>query len=734
MVNLKYSIAFTATIIMSFPLLADISVNATEVSINRTVTDSPASPDAEFYADKQSDVVTASQKEKATATNQQTEVIAIRQEDTAGTKELTIREAVLAPNIRPKYNQRYAWKEGEGAELVKTDKTASAKNMTTEADNSKTQKPKIESRRTEGISCIYCNGEPVIRSESPEIIYGETVSRNEFGIEHGIFLSPSGKKFAFYRKDESNVGTFPLLDISTRTGSLKTIKYPMAGMASERVSLGIYDLETKDTVYMRVTDFDPERYLTCVTWSPDERHIYISVLDRSQKNMHLNIYNASDGSFVKTVLSETNEKYVEPLDPLWFIEDSPKVDDNKKTKAHNSGAIRSEQSQSLQPQKFLYRTANRDGYRNIYLCDTDGNIKRLTKTEADVDYVAHDSKWLYYYSSEVSPMERHLFRVNIRSGKTKRLTTETGWHSVTMSPDRSKFLDRWSNLTTPPVIQCCNSDGSGSPEVLYRCEDPVKDYSFCEIDLGTIPSADGKYSNGYRLIKPRDIDESGNTKYPVIVYVYGGPHSQLVNNSWLGMLRFWEIYMAQKGYIVYVQDNRGTQHHGLEYEQAIWRQCGKVEMEDQMVGVNMLKSLAYVDKDRIGVHGWSYGGFMTISLMTHYPETFKVGVAGGPVIDWKWYEVMYGERYMDHPDVNAEGYAGTSLINQVENLKGRLLICQGAIDNTVVWQHSLSFIQECIDRNVRVDYFPYPKAEHNVIGENRVHLMDKVTLYFEDYL
>ena len=659
MVNLKHSLAFTAAFVMSIPVFPQ--------NVGPSLAETATEP-----------TTILSQHKDAEQT-----VIAVRPQDEPGTKELTLREAVLAPNIRPKYEIPDAWK------------------------TPKTQKPKIESKRIDGISGIYYEGKPIISAESSEIIYGETVSRNEFGIERGIFPSPSGKKFAYYRKDESNVGTFPLLDISTRTGRLKTIKYPMAGMSSERISLGVCNIETKDTVYMRVTDFDAERYLTCVTWSPDERYIFISVLDRSQKNMHLNMYDAADGSFIKTVLSESNEKYVEPLDPLWFIDNS---------------------------RRFLYRTANRDGYRNIYLCDTDGNIRRLTKTDADVDYVAHDSKWLYYYSSEVSPMERHLFRVNIRSGKSQRLTTETGWHSVRMSQDKSRFLDIWSNLTTPPVVQYCNSDGSGRPEVLHRCEDPVKDYSFCEIDLGTVKSADGKYSNAYRLIKPRDFDESGNTKYPVIVYVYGGPHSQLVNNSWLGMLRFWEMYMAQKGYIVYVQDNRGTQRQGLEYEQAIWRQCGKAEMEDQMVGVEMLKSLPYVDKDRIGVHGWSYGGFMTISLMTHYPETFKVGVAGGPVIDWKWYEVMYGERYMDHPDVNAGGYAGTSLINQVKNLKGRLLICQGAIDNTVVWQHSLNFIQECIDKNVRVDYFPYPKAEHNVMGENRVHLMDKVTLYFEDYL
>ena len=258
------------------------------------------------------------------------------------------------------------------------------------------------------------------------------------------------------------------------------------------------------------------------------------------------------------------------------------------------------------------------------------------------------------------------------------------------------------------------------------------DWAFCEIELGTVPSADGRYENWYRLIRPKDFDPQ--KKYPVIVYVYGGPHSQMVRNSWLAQLRRWEMYMAQRGYLVYVQDNRGTENRGAEFEKAIHRQCGSAETADQLKGLEMLMGLPYVDRERIGVHGWSYGGFMTISLMTARPDIFKVGVAGGPVIDWKWYEVMYGERYMDRPEENPEGYAASSLMGKAGKLKGKLLICQGAVDNTVVWEHSLSFIQECIDLGIQVDYFPYPVAEHNVMGRNRIHLMDKVSLYFEDYL
>ena len=408
---------------------------------------------------------------------------------------------------------------------------------------------------------------------------------------------------------------------------------------------------------------------------------------------------------MKTILTEDNVKFVEPQNPVWFLKGST--------------------------EKFIYRTDNRDGYKNLYLCSTDGSISRLTKTDADVEYVGNDGKAVYYTSAEVSPVQNHLFKVDVKSGRSTRLTFEEGWHSVRLSPDCRYFIDVYSNLSTPGVTDLKSTDGK-SDVTLFQAEDPTEGFAYCEIDLGTVKSADGKYDNWYRLIKPKDFDPS--KKYPVILYVYGGPHSQLVRDTWLAELRPWEMYMAQRGYLVYVQDNRGTLNQGAEYEKAIHGQCGQAEMADQMEGIRMLMDLPYVDRDRIGVHGWSYGGFMTISLITNYPEIFKVAVAGGPVIDWKWYEVMYGERYMGNPSENSAGYEKVSLINRAKDLKGKLLICQGAVDNVVVWEHSLSFIRECIKNNVQVDYFPYPCAQHNVMGRDRIHLMDKVTMYFEDYL
>ena len=553
-------------------------------------------------------------------------------------------------------------------------------------------------------------------SNNSGIVYGQIVSRNEFGIDAGWYVSPDSTKVAFYRKDQTLVTKFPLLDIKTRTGSLKEIYYPMNGMASEHISVGIFDLGSKKTAWLNVTDFSEERYITNIAWSPDAKYVYAQVVDRSQHHMRLNMYRAADGTFVRTILTEDNDAWIEPQDPIRFIKGRTDV--------------------------FIYRTDNRNGFRNLYLADTLGAIQGLPTASADVEYLDNDGTYVYYTSAENSPVQNHLYKMRLKiprknavkkAGfyKPVQLTSGRGWHNVLLYPGCKEFLDIWSNTSTPTQMWKRSTDGKEN-ECLFEGKDPLEGYASCKVEVGTVPSADNNFDNYYRLIYPKDFDPA--RKYPLIVYVYGGPHSQMVQDSWLGNIRMWEMLMAQKGYIVYVQDNRGTSNRGAAFEKAINRQCGKVEMEDQMVGIRRLLELPYVDSGRVGVHGWSYGGFMTISLMTTYPDVFKVGVAGGPVIDWKWYEIMYGERYMDNPETNPEGFEATSLINKATNLKGKLLICQGAVDDTVVWEHSLSFIQVCIDNGIPVDYFPYPVAQHNVFGRNRIHLMDKVTQYFEDYL
>ncbi len=550
------------------------------------------------------------------------------------------------------------------------------------------------------------NSFAVTEDEDKNIVNGQFVSRNEFNINEGIFWAPDGKKMAFYRKDESEVTSFPLLDIESRTGTLREIKYPMAGMKSEQVSLGIYDMASQRIVFLNADDFGREQYLTNITWSPRGDAIYVQVLNRGQNHMRLNKYDASTGKLIATLFEEKSDTYVEPQDKLHFVNGSD---------------------------RFIFRTNNRDGYFNLYLHDGNGKLlKRLTPVEADVEFVAMDKagKYAYYLSSEISPVEKQLFRVDLKSGKRSRLTSAEGWHMINMSSDCSYFVDNYSSQYVPRVIDLVANNGKQVRRIL-TAENPVKDYKFGDITLGKIKAADGS-DLYYRLIKPIDFDP--NKRYPVIHYVYGGPHLQLVKNSWNASLSMWEMYMAQRGYVVFILDNHGTPNRGKAFEDIIHRQCGQQEMADQIEGIKFLTSQPWVDTDRIGVHGWSYGGFMTISLITNYPDIYKVAVAGGPVIDWKWYEVMYGERYMDSPQENPEGYEKVSLIHKAKDLKGKLLICQGAVDPVVVWEHSLSFIRECIKNNVQVDYFPYPCAEHNVRGRDRIHLMQKVTNYFEDYL
>ena len=546
--------------------------------------------------------------------------------------------------------------------------------------------------------------------ESPEpgISYGGVVSRSEFGYRGGVFPSPDGSRIAVYRKDERAVGIFPMFDISLGDGSTVPLRYPMAGTASERLSLVVCDTLGNELCTLGVTDFDEERYLTGITWSPDGRYIFVQVLSRSQHDMNLNMYRSDDGSFVRTILSEHNDAWVEPQDPLYFIKGS---------------------------YEFLYRTDNRDGYKNLYLCDTLGNVRRLTECDADVSYIADDGRYVYYTSAEVSPVENHLFRIRLRrSGHSRpeRLTWEKGWHEIDMSPDCTKFIDRYSSFNVPGVTVVKDCEGNVVNHILTALN-PLDEYAQCRAELGTVRSADGKYDNYYRLFYPLGYDPS--KEYPLIVYVYGGPHSQMVTDSYLGNIRMWEMLMAQKGYFVYVQDNRGTQNRGAAFEKAINRQCGVAEAADQMAGINaLLDRIPAIDRERIGVHGWSYGGFMTLTLACDNPGFFKVAVAGGPVIDWKWYEVMYGERYMDRPQDNPEGYALTSLVGKADDLTGRVLICQGVLDDTVVWEHSLSFVQACIREEKRIDYFPYPLEAHNMMGRARVHLYDKISDYFETYL
>jgi dipeptidyl-peptidase-4 len=549
----------------------------------------------------------------------------------------------------------------------------------------------------------------VASSDSDELVYGQDVSRREFGISKGTFWSPDARYLAYFVKDTSKVKQYPLVDITKREAEPDMIRYPMAGMASEQVWLGVYNIENGKHIYIEKDNAHTEQYLTNITWGPESKFVYIQVLNREQNHMKLNKYNATTGDLVKTLFEEKHEKYVEPYHALEF------ADQNNDS--------------------FFYQS-RRNGYNHIYHYTTEGElIQQITDGPWEVtSFLGFDEKGknIFFTSTEISPIERHTYKVNIsKPNKKIQLTEKPGTHRVSLSDDGQYIFDRFQSTDVPGIMQII-STAKGKKHTIKTADNPLNDYKLGEMTIGTIKAADDSTDLYYRLIKPIDFDPE--KKYPAIVYVYGGPHAQLINNTWLGGAQMWQHFMAQQGYVMLTVDNRGSANRGLEFENVIHNYCGKHEMEDQLRGIKMLQNLSYVDTSRIGVHGWSYGGFMTTSLLTNHPDVFKVGVAGGPVIDWKYYEIMYGERYMSAPDNNPNGYEATSLLKMAPKLKRKLLIIHGYIDPTVVPQHSLQFVRECIKNNIPVDYFMYPRAEHNVRGKNRIHLMQKVTDYFDDYL
>lgn len=552
---------------------------------------------------------------------------------------------------------------------------------------------------------------------SSDIVYGKSVHRDEFGIYKGTFWSPDGQKLAFYRMDQSMVTDYPLVNTSTRIATLEADKYPMAGEAMHKVTVGVYDMKTDKTIYLKAGD-PTDRYFTNVSWSPDSRTIYIQELNRDQNDMQLVSYDAVSGNRLKVLYTEQHDKYVEPQHPITFL--------------------------PWDSSKFIFQS-QKDGYNHLYIFDKDGNqLKQLTQGKWVVlDILGFNAakKQVIIRSTECNPLQNNLFAVDVKTGKRTLLDNGRGCHanvwqadggcSSALSASGTFIYDSYTEPDVPRNIDVIDI-AKVSRRQLFSAENPWKGYDVPEYSCGTIKAADGSTDLYYRMVKPTNFDPQ--KKYPTVIYVYGGPHARNVEARWNWYSRGWETYMAQKGYLLFILDNRGSKDRGRDFEQATFRHLGQEEMKDQVKGAEFLKSLPYVDADRIGVHGWSFGGFMTISLMVNYPDIFKVGVAGGPVIDWSLYEVMYGERYMDTPQDNPEGYEQTNLIRKAKDLKGKLQIIQGMNDPTVVPQHCMQFIHECNIVGTQPDFYVYPGEPHNMRGHQSTHLHERITQYFEDYL
>ena len=550
----------------------------------------------------------------------------------------------------------------------------------------------------------------VTNDENPAIVNGsDYVHRQEFGIDRGMWWNASGTQLAYYRKDETMVGNYPIINWNEREAINKDIKYPMAGMTSENVTLVVFDVASGKKVTIQ-TGEPKEQYLTMVSWEPTGKFIFIGILNRDQNHLKFNKYNASTGEFIKTLFEEKATTWVEPQHALTFVPNNPN--------------------------QFIYQT-DFNGFNQMYLYNTDGKlIKNLGFKDVVVTnllgFDAKNSK-INYIGTANNGLDRQLYQVDLKTGKTVQLTTVSGTHNASVSSDGMMVLDQYSNTTTPNEVSILNIKTKMANTTLVKAENPFTGkIDLPKIEMVTLTSPDGKTPLNGRLIYPANFDAT--KKYPVMVYVYGGSHAQLVTNKWLGGAGYFDMYMAQQGYVVFTLDNRGSDARGKRFCDVNHRNLGVNEMADQMKGVEFLKSKSFVDTDKIGVFGWSFGGFMTTSLLTSQPDTFKVGVAGGPVIDWKYYEIMYGERYMDTPQDNPEGYAKASLLDKVKNLKGRLLIIHGAQDPVVVQQHSMNFIEASIKAGKQVDYFLYPNHEHNVGGRDRIHMYAKIADYFDVHL
>ena len=542
---------------------------------------------------------------------------------------------------------------------------------------------------------------------SREIVYGQSVHRDEFGIRKGTFWSPDGQQLAFYRMDQSMVADYPQVNTFEREATHTPDKYPMAGMTSHKVTIGIFSLQTKQTVWLDLGD-PTDRYFTNIAWAPDGGTLYLYEVNRDQNHTTLDAYDTATGKKLKTLREERSDKYVEPLHPITFL--------------------------PWDETKFIYWSW-KDGYKHLYLMDTEGReLGQLTSGKWVVKELVGfcpATKSAIIITKEAGDLQRNIYRLDLKTKKRTLLDNGRGCHSAKLSADGRYLIDTWQEPTLPRACAVTDTK-TGKQTMLRTAKDPWEGWYQPIFEQGTVLAADGQTTLYWRMVKPMDFDPS--KKYPTVIYVYGGPHAHNVEASWHWGSRSWETYMAQKGYILFILDNRGSEDRGRDFEQATFRHLGQEEMKDQMQGVEYLRSLPYVDSNRLGVHGWSFGGFMTTSLMLNYPDVFKVGVAGGPVIDWKWYEVMYGERYMDTPQQNPEGYEQTSCINKAKNLKGKLQIIIGMNDPTCVPQHSLQFLNACAEAGTQPDFFVYPGEGHNMAGHKSVHLHERITQYFEDYL
>ena len=548
---------------------------------------------------------------------------------------------------------------------------------------------------------LTTGGTEEIRRGELDWVYPE-----ELEIFSAYWWAPDSSAVAYLEMDERPVSKYPLLNFESYSGEAEMQRYPVAGGTNPVVRVLVASLNGDQPRAMDIGT-NTDIYVPRVNWVPDSRHLAIQRLNREQTVLDLLLADTATGKS-SVLLTEKDQYWLNVTDDLHFLKDG---------------------------KRFLW-SSERSGYRHLYLYDMAGKeLTRVTKGEwevSQVDGVDEAKGLIYFTATEKSPTERQLYRVALDGSGFSRLTKEDGMHMISLAPDASAFVDAYSNTALPPRQELYHSDGSKIATINENKVEELAQYHLSPVEFFTIKAHDGVALN-CSIIKPPHFDPS--KKYPVIVYTYGGPHAQVVLNMWSGSGLLWHQMMAQKGYIIFSLDNRGSAGRGHVFEETIHYHLGVQELSDQRDGAAWLAQQPWVDSKRIGIWGWSFGGFMTTTAMLKAADVFKVGFAGGPVTDWHFYDTIYTERYMGLPKQHEEDYVNSAPVKYASGLKGKLLIAHGTGDDNVHYANTLSLINELIKNGLYVEVIAAPGRGHGVSDPAARRIVwNRVTQFFLDNL
>ncbi len=540
------------------------------------------------------------------------------------------------------------------------------------------------------------NGEitQITNDGSADIINGQFdwVYEEEFGQDDGWRWSPDGKKIAFWRLDQSPEPLFSWTDFEGKRGAVHTIHYPKAGDANALVKIGVYNLENQRTQWMDIGE-ETDIYIPRIQWTQDANVLSIQRLNRLQNHWDLMLADVYSGKS-KVILSESDPCWISITDDVHFLKDK----------------------------KRFITTSEKDGYRHIYLYDLKGRlIRQLTKGQWEVSLLYgmdEVTNWVYFVANKGDLAQRHIFRIKADGSHLQRISKEVGSHRALFSPSYKYFIQDFSSTTIPLRSTLNRADGSVMRTLINNDIAPFEKYGLVTPEFIRFTTSDGVEIKAM-ITRPKDFDP--HKKYPVLIYGYSGPASQLVRNVW-GRSAMWYTLLTQKGYIIFTLDQRGTGGRGKAFKNLAYGNIGKYALQDHIEGVKFLRSLPYVDAKRIGIWGWSGGGYLTLLAMTKGADYFKAGVAVAPVTDFRLYDDIWTERYMGLPQHNIAGYDSTSVLSYARRFKGKLLIVHGASDDNVHMQNTMQFISKLQVQNKQFNLMIYPGRNHSLIGKGSVYL------------